>query len=391
MAILDAVSLETSSAAPPPPAVPPDLAAARARRRLFVILAAAMIVVISTTYLGLQWIEAARPLWTEVTAESLLAALPRSGRPAQAIYRLESLAARDGWDGDRLRLAGDLYRELGDVRAAAAYWERAAAYFPNDPVLLRRLADVYLEIGEWTRAADILAHLRAVSPDSTPDDTWAAFQLGLIRASVSPSAADDLRAAMIEPAYERIASQLIGVLSRPDDPLRVLRAGIVMADAELWSAAELAFSYAASDPDPSVTALALAYGAFARDKQGKDGSLWINQAVTLAPDDARVRYLLGLHLRATRDFEGSLRALAAAAALDPSRPEIYAELGTAYWLTGDRVTGEYWLRHAIELSDGDPRYQTVLDSLLAEEANLLESLGIDLEATAESTPDTLNP
>jgi tetratricopeptide (TPR) repeat protein len=321
-----------------------------------------------------------------LTPETFSFELRRSGRPAQALYRLEALAALEGWNAERLRLAGDLWREAGDLSAALAYWERTRALTPTDTALLRDFAEAAVQLNDWSQAADALADLR----QHAPDDRWTAFQIGLIRAPVDISAVDALRAAAVEPAYADTANRLIGVLTNQEETAgaRALRIGIVLADSELWSYAELAFSVAVDDP--SATALALAYMGFARDKGGKDGAAQIAQAVALEPENARVRYLQGLHLRFINDFEGSLNILTQAVSLDPDSAAIYAELGTAYWLVGDRVTAEEWMRAALELSDGDSRYQDLINALYAEEQNLLEQFGIDANdfgaaATAEST------
>lgn len=297
----------------------------------------------------------------------------RSGRPLQALYHVEAEALRDGWTPDRLRLAGDLWREAGDLSRAVAYWERAEA----DVLILRDRAQAYVELGRWSNAADALDSLLALLPADSKDRAWAQFQLGLIRAASDPTAALELLRAA-EPTYGIDAARLIPILESDPDPTRV---GIALAQAKLWSYAELAFSQALSDP------LALAYGGWSRDLQGKNGAGWISAAVELAPDDSRVRLLQGLHLRQTYDYDGSLEAIVAATALDPENPALYAELGTAYQLVGDLSSAERWLKFAAEM---DERFQPLLDAFYDEETSLLEQLGFVNEA-ALSPDATLSP
>ncbi len=287
----------------------------------------------------------------------------------QAIYRLEVEALDDGWTSERARSAGDLWRRAGDLTRAVAYWERADAAAD----LLRDLSEAYIELGAWAKASDALQGLIGAAPD----DAWARFQIGIIRAAADPQGAlPHLLAAAREPGY---AQPLAGVIAAAEtgDPLRI---GVALADADLWAYAELAFESAGGDP------LAYAYGGFARDRQGKDGGAWIRQAVALAPDDPQVRLLEGLHLRSAGDVDASLAAVVRAAALDPDNPAVFAELGQAYALVGDRDAAERWLTYAVSLSDGDPAYEAILNRFLDEGEAFLLELGITDEAAATSDP-----
>ncbi len=98
----------------------------------------------------------------------------RSGRPLQALYQVEAQAAADGWTPEQARLAGDLWREAGDLTRAVAYWEAA----PADATVLRDRAQAYLELARWADAADALDRLLALLPDDSADRAWAEFQLG---------------------------------------------------------------------------------------------------------------------------------------------------------------------------------------------------------------------
>jgi tetratricopeptide (TPR) repeat protein len=297
----------------------------------------------------------------------------RAGRPLQTLYQLEAQAAIEGWTPDRSRLAGDLWRQVGDLRRAVAYWEAA------DPgtAVLRDRAQAYVQLERWADATDALAQLLALLPDNSPDRAWAQFQLGLIRATYDPARALDLLRAA-QPTYGSSAATLVSVLEGTTDPIQI---GIALARAELWSHAELAFSQSA---DP----LAAAYGGLARDVQGKDGSPQIDAAVAFAPDNPQVRYLQGLHLRQQYDYPGSLEAMIQAVALDPENPALYAELGRAYQLAGDMTAAERWLKFAVSLDD---HFQPLLDAFYDDERTALLNLGLVDEAAlpfdATRTPE----
>lgn len=293
----------------------------------------------------------------------------RSGRPLQALYQVEAQASVDGWTPERSRLAGDLWREAGDLTRAVAYWEAATP----DATVLRDRAQAYLELARWADASDALDRLLALLPDDSTDQAWAEFQLGAIRMATDPARAADLLMAA-QSTYPAEVTVLLPALTSPTDPTR---AGIALADVKLWAYAELAFSQVAGDP------LALAYGGWARDMQGKSGARWIEQAVALAPDSAQVRLLQGLHLRLNYAYGDSLSAIIQATALDPENAALYAELGTAYQLTGDLTTAEHWLKYAVSL---DERLQPQLDAFYAGEMTLLDSLGLVNEADLSTDP-----
>lgn len=304
----------------------------------------------------------------------------RRGHYQQALYSLDVLAAQQGWSPDRLRLAGDLWRESGDLTRAVPYWEAASTDLPDDLLLTRTLAEAYLALERWPAAVDQLAQLVAADPQ----DAWAQYHLGVLRAAFdAPAAREHLQVAANAPEYRAVANGLLRVLgNQSEELLRVMQVGLILADAEQWSFAELVFQHAA-DISPAYPD-ALAYVGLARAKQGKDGSAQIAQAVQLGPDRAVVRYVEGLHLRDANDLTGSLAALAQAAALDPQNPAYYAELGTAYQLLGDLDNAERWLRVAVTASHEDPRFQQLLAIFYAETA--VEGV-TDVEAIATILPD----
>jgi len=306
------------------------------------------------------------------------------GRPMQALYQIEALSAQTGWTHELQRQTGDLWREVGDLARAVPYWQAASNALPDDTELVRQLAEAYITLQRWPDAADALDRLLAL----TPDDTWARYQLGLIRAPFDPhTAATQLQLVAESPVFgDQARTVLVVVLDNPDDVLISMRVGVAFADLELWPYAELAFRHAADIGQPFPEALA--YVGLARDLQGKDGSTWIEQALALAPQNPQVLYLDGLHLRAEESYQHSLDRLIQAASLEPENPAFLAELGTAYRLLNDLPSAEYWLKTAAAISGGEPRFQELLAKFYADEAYNLASGGLAaLEQTARLFPD----
>lgn len=280
----------------------------------------------------------------------------RQGRPMQALYYIEALAAQGGWTTDLHRQTGDLWALSGDITRAIPHWQSADI---DDPVLLGQLADAYVRTQQWTRASETLQKLSVL----TPEDQWTHYQLGLIRAAFDPiAAAEHLSISARVPEYTEISAELLQALEG-DESLTAMRVGLVLAGRQMWPYAELAFQHAADSAYPYAEALA--YAGIARDWQGKDGTALVEQAVQIEPENPVVRYLQGLHLRFDGDYAASREALIQAVALDPLNPAFYTELGSAYWLVDDLKSAERWLKMAVEISD-DPRFAEALEQFYSE-------------------------
>ncbi len=279
-----------------------------------------------------------------------------SGRPVQTLYQIEAIAAQSGWTGDLALKAGSEWQSLGDLSRAVSFWELAFRAQPNNLGLVKQLAQADLDLQRWSAATIALSQTIALSPD----DEWANYNLGLLQAATSPSAAyEHLRQAAHDPAYRDVASDFLFLSdAKPDDPSNAMKAGMTLVSHHLWNYAESAFDYAAALADPYPEALA--YAGFSRDNQGKDGSAQLQQALKLAPANPQVYYLQGLHLRMAGDNNGSLSALLQAANLSPLNPAYAAELGSAYQLVDNLAQAQYWLEQAVKLSGGDQRFQDLL-------------------------------
>ena len=310
-----------------------------------------------------------------------------TNRLMPALFRVELQAARSGWTPALLQSAGDLWYEAGDLTRALPYWESAATSLPDDPLLLRHLAESYLLIQRWPDALDQLERLVIVDES----DAWAHYHLGMLRAPFDPrTAAQHLQIAVRVPEYQAVAATLLEIIADGEyDPLIAMPVGFAFAQAELWPFAELAFQHVAhTNPE---YAEAYAYVALARDRQGKDGHDWITSALALGQQNDAVRFIQGLHLRERADYDASLDAFVLAVAMNPQNPAYYAELGTAYRLTGDMDNAERWLQVAVDVSNRDPRFQQLLALFYADEEYQLNDGGLALlEDLTAAMPDDMD-
>ncbi|MEL6150357.1 MAG: tetratricopeptide repeat protein [Chloroflexota bacterium] len=297
----------------------------------------------------------------------------RQNRPVQALYHVEALAARVGWTADLHRQAGDLWERVGDP-AKALFHREQAALEQKDALLWRDLAEAYLASRDRGAAADSLEHIIEVEPQNA----WANYHLGMLRAPFRPAEAEELlRQAALDPAYNQAARAVRVTLieARADATIDEARlpmlVGLTMSEYELWPYAELAFDHASTLAEAisgEPYAEALAYRGLAQDRQGIDGSDSLIAAIQADPNNAQIRYLLALHFRYTENHDASVNAMVQAVQLEPENPALYAELGTAYRLSGDLEQAEEWLQAAVSFSNSDPEYLRLLALFYADEA-----------------------
>jgi tetratricopeptide (TPR) repeat protein len=303
----------------------------------------------------------ASPGTTPVAPSKLINENLASGRLMQTIYQAESLAAQSGWTRELAQVVAQTWEDLGDLPRATQYWQIAAEFQSDNAGLVRHLAQLYIDLQRWTEAGETLRQLVRI----VPDDNRAHYDLGLIEAAYDPrSAGDHLRLAARDLPYRDLVFELLPFLDADKmDSQNAMQLGLLLAGHDLWQYAELAFDQAAALGDPFPEALA--YLGLARDKQGKDGSELVSRALALAPDNAQILYLRGLHLRALYDYPASLESFAKAMAFDPENPAYAAELATAYNLLGNLGQAEAWLKTAVTLSHDDPRFQGLLNDFYA--------------------------
>lgn len=325
------------------------------RMRWAVLLA--LLVLIVAAFTLLRFDPPAQPLANPTERLNLNV---RQGRLMQALYQVQATAEQTAWTPQLHWQAGDLWAQAGDLTRSLPHWE-AAALEIGDPALLQKLADGYVQTQRWTSASETLQQLLTIDPDNQ----WAHYHLGLIRAAFDSSAArQHLQIAARVPDFGEVSAAVLTALDG-DESLLAMNVGLALAGAELWPYAELAFQHAADTDFPFAEAQA--YVGIARDWQGKDGGAAIEQAVALDARSPIVHYLQGLHLRFAQDYRASLNALVQAVALDPLNPAFYTELGTAYQLADDVASAERWLKMAVEISD-DPRFAAALEQFYAESA-----------------------
>ena len=279
-------------------------------------------------------------------------AFAQNQRPTDQLYALLTQVEETGWTTELRIKAADLYIELDDLNAALAHWEAGLLLSPNNELLMRRTAELYIQRGRWPEALTAVRRLLG----AVPDDAWGNLHLGMI---LSPSAPDEAANALRRAAQAGMPppNELIQVLETERTNLRgiALEVGAVFADAGLYAYAERAFELAAT-VNVAARGEALASVGLMRGLQGKDGQRWIDAAVAAAPTSPQVHTAAGLYYRATGQNFESLEAFSAAISAAPLDPELYTELARSYELIGDGISAAYWYSEAARIAPGNPRY-----------------------------------
>lgn len=273
-------------------------------------------------------------------------------RPTDQLYTLLTQVNETGWTAELRIKAADLYIALDDLDAALAHWEAALLLSPDDVLLMRRTAELYVQRGRWSDALSAVRRLL----NSLPDDAWGNLHLGMI---LAPSAPVEAASALRRAAQTGLKppERLIYVLETEREQRRglALETGAVFASAGLYAYAERAFELAAT-VNITTRGEALALAGLMRGLQSKDGQHWIDAAINTAPDSSQVYTAAGLYYRATGQNFESLEAFAAAVSCEPLNPELYTELALSYALLGNSVSAAYWYSEAARIAPGNPRY-----------------------------------
>jgi len=304
----------------------------------------------------------------------------RGAQSLQAqLYVLEVEAVQAGWTASSLRQAGQLLSELGEQRRALALFERALA-LEFDVQLMREIIETHLIHGNYAGALDGLKRMLSVQPDHE----WAAYQAGLLLAPTDASRALAYLSRVREPGFPLVPELTALLRNQPQG--QAMAVGALYAGAGRWRLAEHAFDYAADLTYPNGEALALT--GLMRSIQGKSGTVWVDRALKLAPDNATIYYVQALQMRLQGDPQSSVIPLLVAITLEPENPAYYAELGQAYRELGQLDEAEYWLQVAVEISGEAPEMLSALAHFYSEEAALLpEDMFADLVELASAQAD----
>ena len=288
---------------------------------------------------------------------------------------------------------GDVNYLNNDPQRAAEIWEHAAEQKMPSEDLYSRLAQIYQESGEYSKAADSLE--RYVSINS--EDASAHYRLGLLLTlSDSNTASSELlTASQLDPQFDsavqtlRTALNLASLNGSPSERLVIIGRGLGLVNE--WRLAHVAFTEAISSDENNAEAwawlgeanhqtgtllsvLTPAPGASAGDEQ--EGIKQLDQALSLNPNSSTVRGLRGLYFQRTNNFRQALEEFQYAAQLEPDNPAWQISIGEAHSKLGDLILALEAYQSATALAPDDAKYWRLLAMFCAQNGVNIKDVGV---------------
>lgn len=239
---------------------------------------------------------------------------------------------------------------LGQDALDRADWNEAVDHFswlvrvmPTDPRVRRDLGWAYLKLGRWDEAREQMLRVEAM----TPDDAFAHLVLGEVHRQKQEwrKAAREFRVAA------HLAPDLV------EAGLSLAAVSLQLGDRSSAGAALDEVRERLRDPQDLSTA-----GTFylVLGQPGRARAV-LEQAKTLDPKNAGIRFLLGRAYQAGGDFDAAVASWLEAVRLDPELAEAYNHLGYVHAERGLRLDQAVrWTQRAVTL---DPQNGNYHDSL----------------------------
>src|SRR6266496_3282860 len=271
---------------------------------------------------------------------------------------------------------GDVLYLKCDTGHATQVWERGLAEKNPSENLYSRLAKVYKEQGNYSKAAEYLQKYVAFHSD----DAAAHYRLGLLLALTDPkSALSELISAseldpQLDPAVETLHSALNAALQNDTPSKRFVLTGRGLGLIQEWEMARIAFESAIQADDKNAEAWA--WLGEAKQQANEDGTTELERAFQLNPNSSTVRGLRGLYFQRTSNFRSALTEFQTAALLDAKNPAWQVSIGETYSKLGDLIRALQAYQTATTLAPNDPSYWRLLALFCGQNNVNIKDVGI---------------
>jgi tetratricopeptide (TPR) repeat protein len=231
---------------------------------------------------------------------------------------------------------GDVNYLKNDSARGAAIWEQGLAQPDPSEKLYSRLAQIYQEKKDYSKAAEYLQ--RYVS--NHLQDASAHYRLGLLLTLSDPETAisELITASQLNPDFDPAAQTLrsaLNLASLNDSPSeRLVITGRGLGLVGEWELALAAFKESVKADENNAEAWAWLAEANQQtsdeersEQVHEEVKGYLDQALSLNPNSAVVHALRGLYFQRTGDHREALMEFQASAALQPDDPALYVSIG----------------------------------------------------------------
>ena len=286
----------------------------------------------------------------------------------------------DGWVA-----WGDVNYLRNDPKQATEIWEQGLAQPNPSEKLYSRLAQIYQEEKEYTRAAEYLQ--RYVSHH--PEDASARYRLGLLLTLSDPatSISELISASQLDPDFDpavqtlRSTLNLASLNASPSERLVITGRGLGLVGE--WELALAAFQESAKADENNAEAWA--WLAEANQQTVEENRIeqvhetakeYLDRALSLNPNSSVVHTLRGLYFQRIGNNRDALTEFQAAATLQPDDPALYVSIGESHSKLGDLIRALEAYQYAANLVPEDAGYWRLLAQFCGQNNVNIENVGI---------------
>jgi tetratricopeptide (TPR) repeat protein len=260
--------------------------------------------------------------------------------------------------------------------------------FYDSPSLYAGLAYIYRQQKDWPAERNALTNQIRLDAKNV----YAHYRLGLLLTFLQPEQAlsELMLASSLDPqtdsAVQTLRSALNISATQPDPSEQLGTIGRALGLVKEWDLSIAAFEKAVMLN--AGNAEAWAWLGEAKQQIGQDGRLELDRAVVLDHTSATVRALRGLYWNRQRKYPQMLAEYLLAAEYEPANPAWQAEIGNAYFKSGDIASALTAYQHATEIAPAIATYWRLLAVFCAENNVHVEDVGLPAAQKAvELAPD----
>ena len=272
---------------------------------------------------------------------------------------------------------GDVNYLNDDPQRAADIWAQAAQQKASSADLYSRLAQIYQENGEYSRAADSLQKYVSIHSE----DSSAHYRLGLLLtlSDLNTASSELLTASQLDPRFDsavqtlRTALNMAALNDAPSERLVII--GRALGLVQEWELAHEAFAQATRLDKKNADAWA--WLGEARQQTGQAGAESdLESAMSLNPNSSTVRGLRGLYFQRTNNFRQALEEFEYASELEPDNPTWRVSIGEAHSKLGDLILALDAYKSATTLAPNDKTYWRLLAMFCAQNGVNIKDVGV---------------